>query len=293
MPAQQARERKSAAQSGFDEAKKLIEDRTGMKRLVVHGAKLICSLTDPPKAINVLKVPPGRPRVDDKSLANVSDVQRSTNIDPWPCRCKELDGPCDYQPVGIWQPGVKNQTVDSKLPGMDKAVKVAQRLMDEQGFSANQAAGMLGNILVESDGFRADTEYGRPNAGRGWIQWTGTRRRQFERWSSQQGLSPTSDAANYGYLNAEMKGINGSHWTRGYSLNGLKQQQSVDAATDYFMKGYERPGIPHASRRRERARAVKQQLDTLAVPEIAILNCRHKGLISIVDPNQSIKSAKV
>ena len=88
-----------------------------------------------------------------------------------------------------------------------------------------------------------------------------------------------------------MNGVNGSHWTRGYSLKGLKQQQSVDAATDYFMKGYERPGIPHADRRRQRARAVKQQLDKLAVPEIAILNCRHKGIISIMDPNQSTKSA--
>lgn len=128
--------------------------------------------------------------------------------------------------------------------------ELMQSLID-QGWAPEAAAGVAGNLLHESDQFRADTEYGQApgKGGRGWAQWTGPRRRAFEAWAESEGLDPTSKEANMGFLLREMEGKHGNHWTGGYSLDQLKQMNDPAAASDYFMKGYERPGVPHADKR--------------------------------------------
>ena len=112
--------------------------------------------------------------------------------------------------------------------------------------------------------------------------------------SAAKGLSPTSDAANYGYLQAEMAGINGNHWTswKGYSLDGFKDVRGVDNATDYFLNGYERPSVPHRNQRIQNARKVSKMM-TLALPEVARLKCAIGGTISIVKPGQCTKRVKL
>ena len=298
-PAQKADQVKKAAEKALKEACKAIEKKSGLVRLVVHGAQIVCDKTIPAKKINTLLVPDPRPTVEGKTQANVSDVAAGKNIKPWPCKCKLRPKgpdylPCKYQPGGLWVPGATSQIVNQDMPNAKKAMEVAQKLMQD-GFSPDQAAGIIGNIQTESDFFRADTEYGRPNAGRGWIQWTGGRRAQFESWAASKGLSPTSDAANYGYLQAEMAGINGNHWTSwdGYSLDGFKDVQGVDKATDYFLNGYERPGVPHRDRRIANARKVSKLMRQLALPEVAKLKCAVGGTISIVHPGQCSKSIKL
>ena len=75
------------------------------------------------------------------------------------------------------------------------------KLLTNSGMSKKQAAAMVGHLKVESDNFRADTEYA-PNAhgtrGRGVLQWTDTgssggRRTNFENYSSSKGLDPALD----------------------------------------------------------------------------------------------------
>lgn len=301
---QAAEKAKDLAKKAFDQASQAINKRSGILLLVVDGARIICDSTSPPKKINVLLVPDPRPRVEGKSQANIGDVVPGKNIKPWPCDCKKRPGkpylPCDYRPAGLWTPGVPNEPVDSRLTNAGKGLKVAQDLMRD-GFSANQAAGIVGNIMVESMNFTQHFQQG-GGGGRGWIQWDGGRAKSFAQWSAKQGMDWTSDAANYGYLMAEMNGIDGSHWTtwktdplsgQPYTLDGFKNTQSVEQATDYFMNGYERPGVPHRDWRQERAKEIQRLLQTLALPVTATLKCSYGGIISIVDPNQVSKSAKL
>src|SRR5207237_660573 len=66
---------------------------------------------------------------------------------------------------------------------------------------------ILGNIGHECGGFRLMQEL-RPTSGRGgfgWVQWTGPRRVAFEKFCDDNGLEPTSDAANYRFLKLELQ----------------------------------------------------------------------------------------
>jgi hypothetical protein len=166
---------------------------------------------------------------------------------------EQAPGLGDIRPDSI--PG----TTDISGVGVQKGISVAQKLIREQGFSKGAAAGIIGNILQESDEFRADTEYG-GGIGRGWIQWTGQRRANFERWVKKNRLNPKSDDANYGYLLYEMTGNDGNHWTPGYSYNEFKSIKDPKEATEYFMRGYERPGIPHFQTRLTYSQQVYLQL---------------------------------
>lgn len=130
--------------------------------------------------------------------------------------------------------------------------------LTNSGFTNEQAAAMVGHLKVESDNFRADTEYA-PNRygtkGRGHLQWTdldssGGRRTNFEAWSKANNLSPTSFEANSGFLLSELQGNHGNQWTKGSSLQGFKNTKSVEEASAYLQNNYIRPGnVPHTERR--------------------------------------------
>lgn len=149
-------------------------------------------------------------------------------------------------------PDARNVNFDGNA--IEKGARISKRLQQDTGMSKAAADGILGNILVESDQFRADTEYGKNGGGgRGWIQWTGPRRRNFESYAERNNLDPTSDAANYNYLVYEMEGYDGNHWTSGYSYEEYKKIQDPEQATQYFMEGYERPGVPNLTKRKQGA----------------------------------------
>ena len=134
--------------------------------------------------------------------------------------------------------------------------------LTQSGMSKEQAAALTGHMDVESDGFRADTEYA-PNAygtrGRGHLQWTDTgnsggRRTNFETFASSKGLEPTSFEANSQFLLSEMQGNHGNHWTNGGSYQGFLEQTTLEGASRYLQNNYIRPGVPHTDRRLNSAR---------------------------------------
>ncbi len=137
------------------------------------------------------------------------------------------------------------------------------KMLTASGMSKQQAAAMVGHLKVESDNFRADTEYA-PNAygtkGRGHLQWTdlgssGGRRSNFESFANTKGLSPTSFEANSQFLMSELQGNHGNHWTNGGSYQGFLQTSNINDASSYLQNNYIRPGVPHTERRLQGAHA--------------------------------------
>ncbi len=119
-----------------------------------------------------------------------------------------------------------------------KAPGIMQKLVGELGLQDEQAAGVLGNIGHECMGFQSLQEV-KPirggEGGWGWCQWTGPRRRAFEKWATDNNLDLSSDDANYGFLVHELQGSMAS------SLRILKEAPTLEAATRVFMKSFENP----------------------------------------------------
>ncbi len=115
---------------------------------------------------------------------------------------------------------------------------VVRRLMADLGLTAEQAAGIVGNLGFESGGFNSLHEIGQPEGrgGYGWAQWTADRRVAFMDWCKAHNLAWTSDEANYGYLLAEL------HTTQAKSLEQVKKTTTVEAAVFTFGYWFERPG---------------------------------------------------
>jgi hypothetical protein len=122
------------------------------------------------------------------------------------------------------------------------------------GLTFEQASGLVGNLAVESANF---TTYNEMNpivpgsrGGAGWAQWTGPRRSEFEAWASAKNLPLDSYAASLGFIEAEMLGqVPNSNETR--ALDMIRSATSIRQAADLARQYYERPGIPHAERRRD------------------------------------------
>lgn len=126
-----------------------------------------------------------------------------------------------------------------------KAPQLVRDLMADFQLTENQACGILGNAGHECDGFRQFQERGitPPRGGWGWFQWTGPRRRAFEKWAKGRGLDFSSDAANYGFLQEELTS------TEANALAQLKRAKTLEESARVFMETFERPGIPHLAGR--------------------------------------------
>lgn len=132
--------------------------------------------------------------------------------------------------------------------------RLMRDLMADFGFTRHQAAGVVGNLDHESDGFRGLQEYNPTvkgsRGGYGYAQWTGPRRRQFESWAAQNGYSDLSSYdANYGFLKYEMS----QTWEK-RAVDRVKATSSVEDATRVFQDTFLRPGIPHTKSRIDRAK---------------------------------------
>jgi hypothetical protein len=145
-------------------------------------------------------------------------------------------GPGSAQQIS---PDENIRDINTNTQGFCKGVSVYRQLIDD-GYTPAAASGIVGNILHENDQFQADIEYG-TGIGRGWLQWSYSRRDSFEQYAAVNGLEPDTDTANYNYLQYELDGRAGNHWTRGYSLEEYKSISDPTAAAEYFMRGYERP----------------------------------------------------
>jgi hypothetical protein len=125
--------------------------------------------------------------------------------------------------------------------------RIMENLQKTHGLAPHQAAGLVGNLGAETGGFKHMQEL-KPlggKGGRGWAQWTGKRRTEFEAWSKASGLDPNSYDANMGFLNYELgagpevAGVKRGQYTG--VLNQLKQTKNVQEATDLIHKKYETP----------------------------------------------------
>lgn len=151
-------------------------------------------------------------------------------------------------------PGLPSNTNSAPgASGTGIGKRLVNDLMADFGFTKPQAAGVVGNLDHESDGFKGLQEYNPTVAGSrggyGYAQWTGPRRRQFEAWAAEQGHSDLSTyEANYGFLKYEMT----QTWEK-RAVDRVKRTSTAAESARVFQDTFLRPGIPHTSSRIKRA----------------------------------------
>lgn len=121
----------------------------------------------------------------------------------------------------------------------DIARRLMRDLMSDYDLTRAQAAGIVGNLAYESAGFKTmqEEEPSVPGSrgGYGYAQWTGSRRRDFEKFVADKDWDITSYQANYGNLKRELDG------EYNYVIDLLKDANTVKQASDIFVKKFERP----------------------------------------------------
>jgi hypothetical protein len=137
----------------------------------------------------------------------------------------------------------------------DMAKQVATQLMSDFGFSKEQAAGIVGNLMLESAGMNPDVNemapgspgmYGPPASGDngyGWGQWSSDRKTQFLDFAKQNNLQVGSPAANYAFLVNELK------TTQAATVDAMKAAKTVPDAVDAFLKNFEKATTPNEGSR--------------------------------------------
>lgn len=136
---------------------------------------------------------------------------------------------------------------------------LAEQLMRDFGLTPGAAAGFAGNLAHESGNFKTLQEINPTvkgsRGGFGWAQWTGPRRRQFESYTEQNRLDPTSREANYGFLKHEL-----SETPEGGILGALQGVNDPAKAAQIVSNKFLRPGIPHMSSRINKANEIAGSL---------------------------------
>jgi hypothetical protein len=127
------------------------------------------------------------------------------------------------------------------------APKLITDLMADLKIGLLDACAILGNAGHESKGLEilqeiAPTVKG-SRGGYGWFQWTGPRRRAFEAWCRQHGLSPDSDEANYDFLIYELR------TTEKAAILALTKAPDLNAKTVAFEKAFERSSVKAYAKR--------------------------------------------
>lgn len=110
----------------------------------------------------------------------------------------------------------------------------------KQGYTPQQAAGIVGSLAQESGNFSIMQEIN-PQGGRGgygYAQWTGPRRAQFEAYARANGASTDDYETNMGFLMHER-----NNTPEGRTFDRLYTAPDVATSTAIFTNGYLRPGI--------------------------------------------------
>lgn len=136
----------------------------------------------------------------------------------------------------------------SDLPSTEIGSKLKEDLMRDFGITAEQAAGVVGNLDHETGGFEFMQEIAPvvegSRGGYGFAQWTGPRRVAFEEWASANEMDLNSYDANYGFLKHELTST-----PEGDVLVNLSNAQTVEDAATIFSEEFLRPGKPNIDSR--------------------------------------------
>ena len=140
------------------------------------------------------------------------------------------------------------------------AGKLMSDLMRDFSLTREQAAGIVGNLIHESRGFKNLQEIAPIVAGSrggyGYAQWTGPRRRELEAFARDKDWNISSYQANYGNLKRELEE------DYAYVIDRIKAADTSKESAKIFERDFERPGIPHSRARAKHALHVYHNTET-------------------------------
>jgi murein DD-endopeptidase MepM/ murein hydrolase activator NlpD len=161
----------------------------------------------------------------------------------------------------------------------ERRVNLAKAFMKDYGLTAEQASGIVGNIMREGGGQDIFSDYnerlgiagdghgpprlvipGVNTGGYGWVQWTGSRKTEFVNYAVKNGYVASAnvsfnDAANYAFLKYELTGAYKS------SISALKTKSSPSAAAVSFEATFESAGVPANAERIKFAEQVFSEIN--------------------------------
>jgi len=109
-----------------------------------------------------------------------------------------------------------------------------------QGYSDEQAAGIVGNLRQENSAMNPTLS--NSIGMKGIAQWDANRWRNLEAFAKKSGMDPNAFETQLMFIQKELKTGEG-----GLSEKNLKSQKSLESATIIFRKQYERPGEAEAN----------------------------------------------
>lgn len=189
---------------------------------------------------------------------------------------KDLEQQLDmYESLGTQaptqDPNAAAGVTGGPLVGGDNAEKIWHYLIGK-GLSPNQAAGVMGNIKVESGFDPGIEEQGtaRVDKGFGICQWTFGRRTNLETFAREQGKEVADLGLQLDFLWHELSTIS-SYKTKVLDKYLADASMSIDAASDLFLRHFEIPANMEGNipiRRREAA-AIYAAMSALPPPPVA------------------------
>lgn len=133
-------------------------------------------------------------------------------------------------------------------------VERAWNFYQEEGFSEEATAGMLGNFMRESKMNPAAEEIGN-KIGYGIAQWSFTRRTDLEKWTKENNFLVSSLEGQLNFSIYEMQKMKFGK----YSYVQFKKLKDVKEATEVFEKHFERAGVVAINERIKYAEEIYNQ----------------------------------
>ncbi|MFM0733725.1 phage tail tip lysozyme [Paraburkholderia sediminicola] len=146
-------------------------------------------------------------------------------------------------------------TANTPEQSQQVAGQYVNNLMQDFNLTKPQAEGIVANLWHESGGMNSGINQGgaigQPSGnmaddnanGYGIAQWGGSRKEGLINYAKQNGLDPSSQAANYGYLKQELE------TTQSGAISAVKNTSTAQDATQAFCNSFEKPSDPEMSSR--------------------------------------------
>jgi Phage tail lysozyme len=143
----------------------------------------------------------------------------------------------------------------TQAQGQQVASQYVTNLMHDFNLTQPQAQGIVANLWHESGGMNSGINQGgaigQPSGdmaddnanGYGIAQWGGSRKQGLIDYANQNGLDPSSQAANYGYLKQELE------TSESGAISAVKNTSNAQDATAAFCNAFEQPSDPEMASR--------------------------------------------